>query len=101
MLDKAKQLYQLQKKAKEVQKELKNTEIEARSTDDLISVVMSADQKIKEIKISQEILSPANKSELEDKLMKVISECLSRTQAVAAEKTKTLMGDMGLNIPGM
>ena len=30
MLDKMKQLYKLQKKAKEIQKELKETEIEAR-----------------------------------------------------------------------
>jgi len=31
MLDKAKQLWQLQKKAKVVQKELKNTEVEAQT----------------------------------------------------------------------
>jgi DNA-binding protein YbaB len=101
MLDKAKQLYQLQKKAKEVQRDLKNTEIEASSTDGTVVVVLSADQKIKEIKVDESLLSPDKKSEIEDKLVKVVSEGLSRAQAVAAEKTKSLMGDMGLNIPGM
>ncbi len=101
MFDKAKQLYQLQKKAKEVQKELRNTEIEAKSTDGLISIVFSADQKIKEIKIDESLLSSERKRELEDKLVRIISEGLSRVQAVAAEKTKGLMGEMGINLPGM
>lgn len=101
MFDKAKQLYQLQKKAKEVQKELRNTEIEAKSTDGLLGVVFSADQKIKEVKINESLLSVERKKELEEKLVRVISEGLSRVQAVAAEKTKGLMGEMGINLPGM
>ncbi|OQA52534.1 MAG: Nucleoid-associated protein [candidate division WS2 bacterium ADurb.Bin280] len=101
MLDKAKQLYQLQKKAKEVQKTLKNTEIEARSADSMVSAVFSGDQKIKSIDIDQSLLAPEKKKELEEKLIRVISEGLSRSQAVAAEKAKSLMGDMGMNIPGL
>lgn len=101
MFDKAKQLYQLQKKAKQVQKELKNTEVEAKSTDGMVSVVLSADQKIKSIEIDNSLLNAQGKKDLEEKLVRVISEGLSRAQAVAAEKTKGLMGEMGLNIPGM
>lgn len=101
MFDKAKQLYQLQKKAKQVQKELKNTEVEAKSTDGLVTVVLSADQKIKSISIDESLLKSDLKRELEEKIVRVISEGLSRAQGVAAEKTKGLMGDMGLNIPGM
>jgi len=101
VFDKAKQLYQLQKKAKEVQRELKNTEIEARSSDNTISVLFSGDQKIKSIDINESLLDSAKKRELEEKLIRVISEGLSRSQAVAAEKTKGLMGEMGINIPGM
>ena len=101
MFDKTKQLYSLQKKAKQVQKELKNTEVEAKSTDGMISVVLSADQKIKSIEIDDSLLNTQVKKELEEKLVRVVSEGLSRAQAVAAEKTKGLMGDMGLNIPGM
>jgi len=99
--DKARQLYQLQKKAKQVQKELKNTEVEAKSADGFLSIVMTADQKIKEVTISEQMLTPEKKKELEEKLVRVISEAMSRVQAVAAEKTKSLMGEMGINIPGM
>jgi DNA-binding protein YbaB len=101
MFDKAKEIYQLQKKAKEVQKELKNTEVEAQSSDGSITVVFTADQKIKSIELSDETLGSMNKKELEEKLVRVIAEAISRTQAVAAEKTKGLMSEMGLNIPGM
>jgi hypothetical protein len=101
MFDKAKQLYQLQKKAKQVQKELKNTEVEAKSTDGLVTVVLTADQKIKSIEIDDSLMTPSRKSELQEKTIRVVSEGLSRAQAVAAEKTKGLMGEMGLNIPGM
>ena len=101
MLDKAKQLYQLQKKAKQVQRDLKNTEVEAKSTDGLVTVVLSADQKIKSIEISDELMIVEKKRELQDKIVRVVSEGLSRAQGVAAEKTKGLMGDMGMNIPGM
>ncbi len=101
MLDKAKQLYQLQKKAKQVQKELKNTEVEAKSTDGLVTVVLSADQKIKYVTIDGSLINPDKKKDLEEKLVRVMSEGLSRAQAVAAEKTKGLMRDMGLNSPGM
>jgi len=101
MFDKAKQLYQLQKKAKQVQKELKNTEVEAKSTDGTVTVVLTADQKIKSILIDDSMLGVEKKRELEEKIVRVTSEGLSRVQAVAAEKTKGLMGEMGLNIPGM
>lgn len=101
MFDKAKELYQLQKKAKEIQKELKNTEIEAKSVDGLVAVVFSADQKLKTIDIDESLLVASKKKELEEKLSRVISEGLSRVQAVAAEKTKGLMSEMGVNIPGM
>jgi len=101
MFDKAKQLYQLQKKAREVQNQLKNTEVEAKSADGLISVVFTADQKVRSVSIDPSLLREERKSDLEQKLERVISEGLSRVQAVAAEKTKGLMGDMGINIPGM
>jgi DNA-binding YbaB/EbfC family protein len=101
MFDKAKQLYQLQKKAREVQNQLKNTEVEAKSADGLISVVFTADQKVRSVSIDPALLSADKKADLEQKLERVISEGLSRVQAVAAEKTKGLMGEMGINVPGM
>ena len=101
MFDKAKQLYQLQKEARGVQKELKSTEIEARSNNGAVTVVFTGDQHIKSISIDNAWMSADKKNELESEIVKVVGEGISRSQAYAAEKTKKLMGDMGLNLPGM
>lgn len=99
MLDKAKQLYDLQKKAKAMQKELKDTEIEAQSADGRVTVVFNGEMHLVDIKIDESLLG--DKNELEKKLKNTISEGIQRAQGVAAEKTKEIMKDMNLNIPGM
>jgi len=101
MFDKAKELYQLQKEARAVQKELKSTEIEARSNNGAVSVIFTGDQHIKSINIDESWLEKDKKQELESEIIKVVGEGISRSQAYAAEKTKKLMGDLGMNLPGM
>ncbi|NCN24744.1 YbaB/EbfC family nucleoid-associated protein [Candidatus Berkelbacteria bacterium] len=96
-----KQLYQLQKQAKTVQKELRDTEIEAKSADGEILVVVNGEQKIVEIKIGENYLSADKKSELESALLKVAQEASEKAQQIAAEKSKDMMKGMGLNIPGL
>jgi len=88
-------------KARKVQKELKNTEVEAASNNGWVMVVFNAEMKIKELKLSDEAMGSENKSELEKVLQNTIAEGLSRAQAVAAEKTKEAMKGLNLNIPGM
>jgi len=99
MFDKAKQLYSLQKKARAIQKELKETEVEAKAADGQVVVVFNGEQHIQEVSIDEEMLSPAKKQELEKALQQAIAECVSRVQAIAAEKMKAVAGD--LNIPGL
>ncbi|HPM27689.1 MAG TPA: YbaB/EbfC family nucleoid-associated protein [bacterium] len=101
MFDKAKDLYRLQKEARAVQKELKSAEIEASSNNGAVTVIFSGDQHIKNIEIDSGWLTPDKKGELEKEIVKVVGEAISRAQAYAAEKTKKLMGDMGVNFPGM
>lgn len=101
MLDKMKQLYQLQKQAREIQKELKDTEIEARSADGAVSVVFNGEMHIVDVRITEAMLAPDKKRELEQTLVKVVGEAVSKAQGLAAEKTKDVMKSMGVNIPGM
>ncbi len=96
LMDQGKMLW----KAKQVQGELKKTEIEAKSNDGLVTVVVNGEMHLKDIKLSDDALS-ADKRNLEESLKKTISEALSRAQAVAAEKTREVMKDMGMNLPGM
>jgi DNA-binding YbaB/EbfC family protein len=88
-------------KAKQVQKELKNTEVEAKSGDGSVMVVVNGEMHLKEIQFDENFLKPENKRLLERNVQQTMSEALSRAQAVAAEKTKAIMKDMNLNFPGM
>lgn len=96
---KAKDLYNLQKQARAIQKELKNTEIEARSNSGSVVVVMNGEQHLVDIKIADEAFSLENKNELERDIKNVVTQAISRAQAYAAEKMKSIAGD--LNIPGL
>ena len=96
---KMKDLYELQKKARAVQKELKDVEVEASSNDGWVTVVFNGEQHLTDVTLLEEALQPENKRELEKDLKNTISQAISRAQAVAAEKMKDIAG--GLGIPGL
>jgi nucleoid-associated protein EbfC len=101
MLDKMKQLYDMQKKAKQVQKELKETEIEAKSADGGVTVVFNGEMHILGITIEENLLAPEKKRELEQAVKNTVAQAISKAQAIAAEKAKGMIGDLGINLPGM
>jgi nucleoid-associated protein EbfC len=92
----AKDTYDMVKKAKALQKELKETEIEASSSDGLITVVFNGEQRITDIKIDESWLAPERKRELEKELLNVIGQAISKAQAVATEQMKKIAGDLNL-----
>lgn len=96
---KAKQLYDLQKKARKIQKELKDTEIEAKSADGWVTVVFNGEQHMTDIEISDEAFESGNKKELEKDIKNTVSQAVARAQAHAAERMKEIAGN--LNIPGL
>ena len=102
MLDKmkqVKQIYDLQKKAKAMQKDLRDTEIEAVSNDGNITVVFNGELKLVSLSIKEE--AAENVKGLEKNLTTTITEALSKAQLVAADKTRDIMKDMNINLPGM
>ncbi len=95
----AKDLYKLQKQAKKIKKELKNVHIEAET--DGIVVTVNGEQEIIDIKIPEEMLKPENKATLQKSLIAAINKGVKKAQEVAAERMRGMMGDMGLDLPGM
>lgn len=93
---KAKDTYELVKKAKAIQKELKSTEIEASNSDGTITVVFNGEQRMTSIDIDESWLAPEKKFELEKALLNVVGQAISKAQAVAADQAKKMMGDMNL-----
>ena len=97
---KAKDTYDLVKKAKAIQKELKETEIEASSADGTITVVFNGEQRMTDVSIDESWLHPDKKRELEKALLNVAGQAISKAQAVAAEQMKKVAGDLNLP-PGL
>jgi DNA-binding YbaB/EbfC family protein len=92
-----KELYQLQKKAKQVQKELKDLEIEAKSPDNSVAVIVSGEMKLVSIEITDEALQ--NKTNLQRLLVETTNQAMARAQSESASRMQPLLKDM--NLPGM
>jgi len=94
----AKDMYRLQKQAKQIKAELKNLHIEAEV--DNVKIVVDGEQETQEVEIPAELLTPENKGKLQDKLKIVFNKAIKKSQEIAAERMRGMMGDMGLNLPG-
>lgn len=93
---KAKDTYDMVKKARALQKELKETEIEASSSDGSITITFNGEQRMTAIDIDPEWLTPDRKRELEKELLNVTGQAISKAQAIATEQMKKIAGDLNL-----
>ena len=64
-----------------------------------MTVIMNGEQHLVDIQIADEACRPENKQELEKDLKNVVTQAISRAQAYAAERMKSIAGN--LNIPGL
>jgi hypothetical protein len=91
MFDQAKMLM----KIKKAQKELSNEVIEVEAGDGAVVVRITGEQKIKKITIDPEQVDLDDIGELERWVESAVKEAIVRSQQVAAEKMKPLMGGLG------
>ena len=91
MFDQAKMLM----KMKKAQKELANEIIEVEAGDGAVIVRITGEQKIKKITIDPDQIDLDDISELEKWIETAVKEAISKSQEVAAEKMKPLMGSLG------
>jgi DNA-binding YbaB/EbfC family protein len=95
-LGRAKDTYDMVKKARAIQKELKETEIEASNSDETVTVVFNGEQRMVDIRIDESFLTPERKRELEKAILNVAGQAISKAQGVAAEQMKKIAGDLNL-----
>ncbi len=88
MFDKAKDLYKLQKQAREIKGKLKNTHIEAEQ--DGVVVTVSGEQEVVSVVISDEAMN--DKRKLEKTLEIVFNKAVKKSQQIGAEMMKDVMG---------
>jgi len=94
-----KDMYALQKKAKQLQKELKEMEIEATSTDGEVTVVASGEMKVVSVQINPEFLKEDSQAALETAIKEATNQAIGRAQTESATRMQPLL--KGLNLPGM
>ena len=90
MFQKAKDMYKMQKQAKEIKKELKNIHIEAEEQG--VKIVINAEMDI--ISVNIEDASMQDKKSLEQKIQKAFEKAIKKAQQIAAEKMRGLMGNI-------
>jgi len=87
-----KKLMELKSQAKKIQKELKKIIIEAQEGNVLIK--FNAEQKPQSVEITLDSLDPKVKKELEDNILKAIAKGITKSQEVAADNMKGILGDL-------
>jgi len=95
MFDKIKDMYGFQKQAKQIKKELANTHIEAE--DGAVIVVINGEQEVISVTINPE--SAQDLPKVSRDLVTAFNKAIKKSQQIAAEKMKGIMGGMGL--PGI
>jgi len=93
------QAQQLQAQLMKAQQELANLTVEASTGGGAVTVTMNGQQAILSVKISPDVVDPADVEMLEDLVLSAVKEAQTKAQ----EASQKMMGGLtgGLNIPGL
>ncbi|MDD3774038.1 MAG: YbaB/EbfC family nucleoid-associated protein [Patescibacteria group bacterium] len=86
------ELMKLQSQAKKMQKELRQTVVEAEGEGGKIKVEINGEQNVQNIEIDESLLEPQNKTNLERALVRTLQEGSKAIQKIVAQKGKSMMG---------
>ena len=92
MFGQVRDIYKLQKQAKQIKKELANIHVEAETEGVLVTV--NGEMEVISVKIPEEMKSPENAEKLEIALVSAANKAIKKAQEIAAEKMKGVMGEM-------
>ena len=102
MYNQMKQLYEMQKKAKDLQKQLEAIKIERTNASQSLGVTVNGSQRVESLRIEPSWFAPEKKNALETSLVQLINDAFNEIQKQTAAQAATLMKDLkGLNIPGL
>ncbi len=93
MFDKAKAIYELKKIQTALAKEVIEVESGA------VKIEINGEQKIKSVKIDREAIDMDDLGRLEKQVESAVTQAITRSQQLAADKMKSVAG--GLGLPGL
>jgi DNA-binding protein YbaB len=97
MFDKMKQLMELQKKAKEMQKMLEGIRVE--KSEKGVTIALNGAFQVERVSVDEALLTPARKAELEQLLARLFGETAEEVRKRSAAEAMGAMKGMGL--PGL
>ena len=92
-------LKETQQKVEETKKRLDHVLIDEKSSDGLLTVIITANRKIKNITVSDELLQ--DKEMLEDYLVNVLNKAIEKATDVNEAELAAVAKDGMPNLPGM
>ena len=102
MFNQMKQLYEMQKKAKELQRQLEAIKVEKSNSDHTLTLTVNGAQRVEAIQIDAFWLTVDKKAALETSLVNLSNEAFEAAQKQSASQAASLMKDLkGLGIPGL
>ncbi len=93
----AKQIQKMQEDMIKEQEALADETLNVTAGGGMVTVVITGNQRIKEIRLKPEILDPDDVEMLQDMLVAAVNQAIEQSQAMAAERLEGLTG--GLNLP--
>jgi len=88
-------------KLKDIKEKLPFMGISKQSEDGLINVAISGDMVIKVLEINENMLYPAAKKDLEEKLINVLNNAIKEAEKIYKDELKKGMEGMFPEIPGL
>jgi DNA-binding YbaB/EbfC family protein len=96
-----KQVQKMQQDMVAAQEALKNEEVEASAGGGMVSVKVSGDLVVKEIRIDPEAVDPEDVELLQDMVLAATNEALRSAQELAANKLNAATGGLGGSLGGL
>ena len=90
---------QLQQKMLQTQDQLANETVEVSVGGGAVRIIVTGQQKIQTIEISQDALSSGDREMLQDLLVAAMNQAIEKSQELAAARLNAITG--GLNLPGL
>lgn len=99
MFDKMKGMYDFQKQAKAIQKDLKKQQFTAKSSTGSVTVVVDGMQSLVSVEFNDDPRTFENKDKLQKDIVDVTNKAIDKSQKASATQMRGLMGNSGF--PGM
>ncbi len=92
-----KKMQKMQKEMAEEQEQLNQKEFNGVANNDLVSVTMTGDKKVKKVSIKEDIVDPEDIEIMEDLVLIAVNDALSKVD----KETEKVMGKYAKGMPGM